>query len=67
LSFDDFISHVFEILSGIDQGCPLSVVLYKIYNLVLLECTHTMPNTDAVAFIDDVAAIAIGRTLTDTT
>ena len=26
--FDDFVSALFEIETGIDQGCPLSVILY---------------------------------------
>ncbi|EPS93230.1 hypothetical protein FOMPIDRAFT_1136589 [Fomitopsis schrenkii] len=36
LTFDDFTSALFEIISGLDQGCTLSVLLYKIYNQLLL-------------------------------
>ena len=68
LSFDDYISDLFEIVSGIDQGCPLSVILYKIYNSMLLECIRILGLTgaDAFAFIDDVAVIALGKSLQET-
>ena len=36
LTFDDFTSSLFEIVSGLDQGCTLSVRLYKIYNRLLM-------------------------------
>ncbi|EPS96570.1 hypothetical protein FOMPIDRAFT_10943, partial [Fomitopsis schrenkii] len=60
LCFDDFISQLFEIFSGIDQGCPLSVILYKIYNLLLLDCAKLLPHMKPVAYIDDIAAVAVG-------
>ncbi|TFY52367.1 hypothetical protein EVJ58_g10059 [Rhodofomes roseus] len=66
LSFDDFVSHLFEIFSGIDQGCPLSVLLYKIYNLVLLECADNTQNVSALGFIDDVGVLAVGKNLGET-
>ena len=68
LSFDDYVSDLFEIISGIDQGCPLSVILYKIYNCMLLECITLLGLThaDAVAFIDNVAVIAFGKNLQET-
>lgn len=66
LSFDDFVSNLFEIFSGIDQGCPLSVLLYKIYNLLLLECADTTQNVSALGFIDDVSVLAVGKDLDDT-
>lgn len=66
LKFDDFISDLFEILNGINQGCPLSVILYKIYNTLLLNPSKALKNLDAVAYIDDVVAAAVGKTLTDT-
>ena len=67
LKFDDFTSQLFEIISGIDQGCPLSVILYKIYNSLLIRCADDLASTFPVAYIDDVAAVAVGRTLLDTT
>lgn len=68
LSFDDYISDLFEIFSGIDQGCPLSVIRYKIYNCMLLECIEILGLTgaDAFAFIDDVAVVAFGKNLQET-
>ena len=68
LSFNDFMSDLFEIVSGIDQGCPLSVILYKIYNCMLLECIELLGLTgaDMFAFIDDVAVIALRSNLQQT-
>ncbi|KAF8596909.1 hypothetical protein BDV93DRAFT_570444 [Ceratobasidium sp. AG-I] len=32
LAFDDFESDPLPVRNGIDQGCPLSVIYYLIYN-----------------------------------
>ena len=37
LVFDNFILDLFEILSGINQGCPLSVILYAFFNSDLID------------------------------
>ncbi|EPS99847.1 hypothetical protein FOMPIDRAFT_46194 [Fomitopsis schrenkii] len=67
LCFDDFVSQLFKIVSRINQGCPLLVILYKIYNLLLLDCANLLKHTKPVVYIDDVAAVAVGKTLHDTT
>ena len=61
-------SDLFEIISGIDQVCPLSVILYKIYNCMLLKCIELLGLTgaDTFAFIDDVAIITLGSNLQET-
>ncbi|GBE84774.1 RNA-directed DNA polymerase from mobile element jockey [Sparassis crispa] len=63
LIFDDFTSAIFEILSGIDQGCPLSVILYQFYNSDLLDSAKL---TLALGHIDDVALIATGSNFEET-
>ena len=40
LKFDDFTSGLIEIINGIGQGDPLSMILYIIYNADLLEITR---------------------------
>ena len=37
LKFDDYTTALFDIISGIDQGCPLSVILYAFYNSDLID------------------------------
>ena len=41
LKFDDYTTELFDILSGIDQGCPLSVFLYAFYNSDLIDSART--------------------------
>ena len=61
-------SDLFEIISKIDKGCPLFVILYKIYNCMLLKCIELLGLTGAgaFAFIDDITVIALGRNLQET-
>lgn len=66
LKFDDFISDLFDIVSGIDQGCPLSVILYSFYNSPLLDSARSMLGELPVGSMDDVALIAIGYTFIET-
>lgn len=66
ISFDDFTSELFEITSGIDQGFPLSIFLYKIYNSLLLEMADEEDGETSLGFIDDVAVIAVGKNLEQT-
>ncbi len=65
LKFDDYTSDTFEILSGIDQGCPLSVILYAFYNSDLIDSACAANGETAVGSMDDVAMIAIGKTFPD--
>ncbi|GBE85933.1 hypothetical protein SCP_0804570 [Sparassis crispa] len=64
--FDDFKLALFEILSGIDQGCPLSVILYEFYNSDLFEITYRVPHSLALGYIDDAVIIATGKDYTET-
>ncbi len=62
LKFDDFASDPFLIERGIDQGCPLSVILYAFYNAALVEAADHKKGETAEGSMDDVAVIATGRT-----
>ncbi|RPD60880.1 hypothetical protein L227DRAFT_488420, partial [Lentinus tigrinus ALCF2SS1-6] len=64
LKFDDYTSDLFDIVSGIDQGCPLSVILYAFYNSDLIDSAHTAEGETAVGSMDDVALIVTGKTFT---
>lgn len=57
LAFDDYNSNPETINHGLDQGCPLSPILYLYYNAGLLESTEGQKE-DSVAFIDDAAVMA---------
>jgi ribonuclease HI/endonuclease/exonuclease/phosphatase family metal-dependent hydrolase len=63
ISFDDFQSKLIDIAAGLDQGCPLSPVLYIIYNSPLLEITKTSRSQEhmSTGFLDDVALLARGK------
>ncbi|PPQ85868.1 hypothetical protein CVT24_006388, partial [Panaeolus cyanescens] len=65
LKFDDFLSDPMAIDNGIGQGCPLSMVLYVIYNADLLEIPKDN-SEDAIGYVDDAIFIAIADTFTET-
>ena len=67
LKFDDFISESIDLLNGIGQGDPLSMILYVLYNTDLLEITGNKENEDSLGYVDDVALIAVGKDLEETT
>ncbi|CDO75057.1 hypothetical protein BN946_scf184757.g12 [Trametes cinnabarina] len=62
LLFDDYVSAPFDIASGIDQGCPLSVILYAFYNSDLIDSADTADGELAVGSMDDVALVVTGKT-----
>ncbi|PIL37604.1 hypothetical protein GSI_01298 [Ganoderma sinense ZZ0214-1] len=66
LKFDDYESDPFDIHSGIDQGCPLSVILYGFFNTLLINSASIKKGELAVGSMDDVALITVGRTFADT-
>jgi ribonuclease HI len=61
LSFDGFRSDAFPVLGGLDQGCPLSGILYIFYNAPVVELASPGERL-YVAFADDVASFTAGRT-----
>ena len=66
LKFDDFISESINILNGIGQGDPLSMILYILYNADLLEITGDEEHEDSLGYVDDIALIVIGENVEET-
>lgn len=58
LKFDDFESELFTIISGIDQSCPLSVILFQFYNSDLPDIGKRLGITVNLN-IDDTMAISV--------
>lgn len=66
LRFDDHTSIPFSPPNGCCQGCPLSMLLYVIYNAPLIGVAdHTNPNECIVGFVDDTTLLARGRTFNE--
>src|SRR6202142_490889 len=66
LSFDDFKSKFFEIEGGLDQGDPLSVITYLLYNACFLECLRAEQGERGMLFIDDMYVLVTGADFTET-
>ena len=67
IKFDDYISEAINIINGIGQGDPLSMLLYIIYNADLLEIIEDELTEDAIGYVDDIAIIATGEDFEETT
>src|ERR1700690_401986 len=67
LSFDDFKSHLFTIEGGLDQGDPLSVITYLLYNACFLECLREEHGERGALFVEDTYVLGIGADFTETT
>ena len=52
-----------EIRQGMDQGYPLSGVVYQFYNADLLEITNRKEAKDCIGFVNDTTIIAEGTNL----
>ncbi|KIK45268.1 hypothetical protein CY34DRAFT_42041, partial [Suillus luteus UH-Slu-Lm8-n1] len=64
LIFDDYVSATFNVENGVDQGCPLSVIAFLIYNSDVLKVADPKPSRGelSLGFIDDIALVAKGKT-----
>ena len=60
LEFDDYCSPLFQIESGIDQGCPLSALAFLFYNADVLDIADTKNGELVLGFIDDITIMARG-------
>ena len=66
LDFNDIASSPFEVTSGLDQGCPLSPILYLFYNTPLLELSEDKKGELSVAFLDDSTLACSSKSLAQT-
>jgi ribonuclease HI len=66
LTFDDFRSTMLAIDSGIDQGDPLSVITYLLYNACFLECLRQEHGERGALFVDDAYVLITGVDFGDT-
>ncbi|QRV86981.1 Reverse transcriptase from transposon X-element protein [Ceratobasidium sp. AG-Ba] len=65
LSFDDFESNAMPIANGIDQGCPLSVIFYLLYNSPLVRVAKREKGELCIAYIDDITFLVTGPSAED--
>ena len=63
ICFDDFRAPIEAIKRSIDQGCPLSGILFIFYNVDLLEITKKANGEDSIAVVDDITILATGEDL----
>jgi hypothetical protein len=61
--FDDFTAAPRVVPRGLDQGCPLSGILFQFYNADLLEIPDRNNGEDTIAFVDNATAMAEGSNL----
>jgi hypothetical protein len=67
LKFDGHLSDWISIRNGIGQGDPLSMILYVIYDSDLVDIAVGRSKTErTLAFVDDTAFIAIGKSFHET-
>ncbi|KAJ3473815.1 hypothetical protein NLI96_g12812 [Meripilus lineatus] len=65
LRFDDFTSEMRQIQSGLDQGCPLSVILHHFSNAFLIEILKEKEREYRSLFVDDTCILAEGNTFAE--
>ncbi|KZS94661.1 hypothetical protein SISNIDRAFT_484865 [Sistotremastrum niveocremeum HHB9708] len=58
---DEHVSERIMLECGIDQGCPLSAILFQFCNAALLQMVDEKEEESAVGYVDDVAAITVGK------
>ena len=66
VSFDGFHSEFFSVGNGLDQGDPLSGILYLIYNSDLTSIADVKLGEHLLLFVDDAAIVVTGKNFTET-
>src|SRR5882672_1571140 len=61
--FDRFQSEPITLPRGIDQGCPLSGVIFQVPMLTWWMCMTLRGGEDVVAFVDDTLMLVRGKTM----
>ena len=51
---------------GLDQGCPLSCIVFQFYNSDLVDIRRTDEGKDTVMFMDDTLLLEQGKSLAET-
>jgi len=65
LRFNGYKSEPLTLPKGIDQGCPLSRILFQYYNADLLDIPDTRNSEEAVTFMDDTLLLVQSKSLTE--
>lgn len=60
LGFNDFVSRRFEVQSGLDQGCPLSPILFAFYTAALMEKTEKRGEESMSYKLRSLAPLQVG-------
>jgi len=63
MRFNGYTSKARRLRRGIDQGCPLSGIIFQFYNADLLELGDSKRGEDAVGFVDNMLLLAHTGTL----
>ena len=63
MRFNGYTSKARRLRRGIDQGCPLSGIIFQFYNTDLLEIGDSKRGEDTVGFIDNTLLLARAGTL----
>ena len=66
LSFDDFLSEEHPVSNGLEQGCPLSPVLFLYYSAPLIDSVDNEQDAAALSFVDDLGVLTAGKTFQET-
>ena len=67
IAFDDYVSELFEVRNGLDQGCNLSGAEYAFYNRSQVTGSDGCRGESASSFVDDTINLAAGKDLTEAT
>lgn len=62
LTFEDYVSETFKIEHGLDQGCPMSPILFNYYTAMLIRTTKDKERAMAT-YVDDVFSLTISNTV----
>jgi hypothetical protein len=65
LFFNDFILLAFQIPIGLDQGCPISSIMFLFYNTDLIGLANREKDKLGLGFMDDTAYVARGKDFRD--
>ncbi|KAJ6619244.1 hypothetical protein B0H10DRAFT_1657787, partial [Mycena sp. CBHHK59/15] len=66
IRFDDFVSELFAVDEGLDQGDPQSGICYLIYNSGLAEIPKPKKKEHGLVFVDNNTTVAVARTFEKT-